>query len=436
MTRPLAPVVLALGLLLQPASAQTGTDADGGPTLEAFLARARAERDALHARLGVEAQRLVAELEADTKPGRLSLENLRIELDRLGPEAAPVLVPYLEPGTEPTDGTKFRAEEITAALQRARPAGIVAELALYTQRGSEAGRIHAIRVLGSVPERESAGEHLARIFEASKGALRLESARSLGALGGNASTLQRALQDDDPEVVRTVLAALTDWKNVDAAPAVLALAREPQSAAPVVAELVAYWRASPEVVDMETLSAMIRLTLRQDVASADRVALLDAIPAFEEAEDRAVRRELEPVASTPDAAVREAALICMVLLGDRGKRRVLLDAYDQPIEAQGDYWKDYSQRGAILVRIGDYSAAAKDYERAIELLARRSRNGRATNQDLWIDLARSHVLAGKLAKAVDALEDMGLTRSLKERLRADPDFRELVESSRYGRVLE
>ena len=132
--------------------------------------------------------------------------------------------------------------------------------------------------------------------------------------------------------------------------------------------------------------------------------------------------------------VREGALVCATLLGDRSAKRDLLEAYDETVDENERWWKAFHQRGEVHVRIRDWSAAAKDLKEAIELLGDRARE--STHQDLWIDLARAHTQGGKLGKARDTLEDMGLTAAVIEKLKRDPDFSPLVDHPTYGRAFQ
>jgi tetratricopeptide (TPR) repeat protein len=428
----LVPLLVCLG-----AGAAAGPRTQDERALERFLERARAARDARQAELAVTVEALVGRLEGDPRPGRAALSDIRRELDGLGQEAAAVLLPHLEPGAKPTAPQTFRAEEVTAALVRMRPQGVVSDLIrLSSGTGSSAGRLHAIEVLGAVPESERASRHLAALYESSTGPFRLASIVGLAAQAdaSAAPTLRAAVADDDPAVVRAVLAALADARNTEAAPAVLALTKKPAAAAPVAHELVGYWRACPELADAEVLDALLGLTLRTDVDTDQRIAILDALPTFEDVDARAVKRRLDPVLQSSDALLREAGLVCATLLGDRTARRELLSSFDQVVDETPDWWKGYQQRGQILLRIRAYTDAARDFKEAIELLEGRSRQ--STYRALWIDLARCHVLSGKLGRAAETLDEMGLTRSIKEDLRADPDFRPLVEHARYGRVFE
>ena len=55
---------------------------------------------------------------------------------------------------------------------------------------------------------------------------------------------------------------------------------------------------------------------------------------------------------------------------------------------------------------------------------------------IWISLARAYVQAGKLRQAQSTLEELGLTRAVRDKLREDPGFAPLRDHPRYGRILE
>ncbi len=409
---------------------------DDTGSLESFLARARVERDALQARFRSTIDELVARLQADRRPARLALDEIRDELDGLGPEAATILLPLIDPGAEPTDATQLRAREITNALERLHPAGIVGDLIRGTRTFGPEGRLNAIELLGVVPEYERAGDHLALLFAESKGDARLRCVVALAALptDRHSLVLRNALADDDPAVVRAVLAALAESKNASAVPAVLNLTRVPAAAAPVAGELIRFWLTCPELVDDETVDALIRLTLHTAVETAACVSILEALPKFENADTKALKKKLGGTLQSTNPVIKEAALVCTTVLGDRSAKRELLQTYDETVHQNDKWFKGYLQRAEILMRIHEYDDAAKDLKDALELLGERAHV--STHEDTWINLARCYALSRKISKAADALEEMGMSRAVKERLRADPDFAPLLESSRYAKLFE
>ncbi|HED64096.1 MAG TPA: HEAT repeat domain-containing protein [Planctomycetes bacterium] len=421
------------------------------PSLESALERYRERRDAVLERLRAPVSDLVARLEASSKPGRLTLEELRSSLDQLGPEAALLLIPWVDPeaGTAPKPGDgaerdgeeetrraarRLRADEVTAALVRMRPPGVLAPLAEIAETASPLGRRNAARVLASVPERERASALLADLFPRTSGALRLEVARGLGKVGAPPEVLRAALTDSDAEVVEAVLEALAQSGDAGAADTVLELSRDPAWGARVAEGLLAFWRRFPDRVDTEVLHTLVALALRTSLPADVRVAVLRALPEFRAAKDRSIRQELEPLARSSTASIREAALITSVLLGDRGARKALLSSFDRTIKESPDWWKGYAERGRVLLAIHDYTAAAKDLREALDRLEKRART--STHEELWVDLARCQVRSGKLARAASTLEEMGMGREVRERLRGDPDFKPLVEHSRYGKLFD
>ena len=409
---------------------------DDDSSLESFLARARSERDAFQAHFHQTVDRLIERLQADRAPGPLSLGEIRDELDALGPEAAPILLPWIDPGKTPTDSTKLRASEIEDAILRERPAGIVGELIRGTQTLSPDGRLAAIRLLGFVPETERAGAHLSELFGASSGEARLACIVALASLETDRYNLvlRKALTDDDPSVVRSVLRALARSQNFSAVPAVLNLTRSSAAAAPVAGEIVAFWLACADQVDEETITALIRLTMHTATETKACVAILDALPEFSAVKSKNIKRKLAPTLQSSNPLVKEAALVCVTVLGDRTSRRELLEPFDTTIDENKLWFKGYMQRAEILMRIHDYSDAAKDLKDGLELLGKRAHQ--STYNDAWIDLALCYVSSKKLAKAAGTLEDMGMTSTVKARLRDDPDFAPLVEHSRYGKLFD
>ncbi len=404
-------------------------------SLEELLHRARAERAAAQARLRAPVEELVGRLEGHggNRPKR-ELDTIRADIDRLGPEAALVLLPYLDPGTEAGDEQEFRAREVTAALVRMRAPGIVEALVARTQSGPLDARLHAVRVLGTSPESERASVVLRAMLPTAGGALRLEVVRALAGQGGqqNTALLRTALTDDDPAVVGAVLEALAVAKSTEAFPIVLNLTRVPKAAERVVPEILAYYESLPDLVDEEVVGALLRLALRDELFVQSRVLLLKAIPTFEAAKGPKLRRQLAPLFDESNTLLREAALVCATLLGDRAARRDLLREHDQVVD-DNERWPDaYQRRGDVHLLIHEYSDAARDYRQTLELLGPRARQ--RAYHEIWIALARAYVLSGKLRQAYDALRNPGLDPVLREQITNDPDFAPLREIARYRDV--
>ncbi len=413
----------------------SGSPPDG--SLESFLRHARERREAARSLLRPALEKLVLRLEEPGLAGRPSdLARLRAELDALGAEAGSLLLPHLDPGSAPGPEVFLRAQEVKEALVRARPAGLLDELLPLARTGSPLARAHAIQVIASVPEAARAFQDLLDLAQSSEVPVR---GAALVALSGANDpqvlpALCRALSDTEPSIVSAALRALTATGRTEAAPAVLGLTRPPARAAPYVAEILAFFLADPRQVDDAALDGLLGLARADTVPDETRVKVLEAFPRFEIARDAKKRKLLEPLFEYANASVREAALVAATLLGDKLARRELFVAYDQVVVESPDWPEGYERRAAIAMRIEDYASAIRDLRRAIDLLSSRARQG--VYRKLWIELARAYLRSGKVPKAADTLEELGITEALKSEIGSDPDFAPLRENPRFRRVFE
>ena len=102
---------LALTVLATPVLAR-----DESGSLEAYLRRMRAEREKEYARLRPLVEELVRKLGQSRSAAEL--KKLHGDLDNLGSETAPLLVPYLDPGATPTPEQEKQAQEVAVLLAR------------------------------------------------------------------------------------------------------------------------------------------------------------------------------------------------------------------------------------------------------------------------------------------------------------------------------
>jgi HEAT repeat protein len=422
------------GVLARPA---VEADESGRESLQEFLRRAREQRRALFEALRPRVTQLVERLEALGRPERRELGRIHEELEELGPEAAVLLLPYLEPGASPGEASRFRAREIASALSKNTPRSITPRLITLVGQGSKEARRNAMTVLGNSPDVELASVCLREAFENSTGELRLAAVTALARLGGeeNVELLGTALLDQEAKVVSAVLDALTRTRSPEVAPRVLILVRGSEGgiAHRVVSDIVAYWKAVPDAVDEETLHALLDLAKNARTPTSGRVALLETVPVFDPPLNSAMKKALAPLLSASDTTVREAAQVCAALLGDRNARKELLRNYDDLVERQNKWPNVYEQRAGIHLRLRGYGDAVKDYKTAIKLLGEQKRS---VDREIWIGLARAYALDGKEKQSHDALQDAKLPPSVLSTLAEDPDFASIADHARYGRIFE
>lgn len=427
------PALVRLGpLLLLAALAGQAAPADESGSLEAFLKRVREEREAEHARLRPRVDELVKRL--GLAKGPAELRKAQGELEGLGSEAAPLLLPYLDPGPNPKPEQEKQAVEVAGLLARAANPALFDELVRLAHSASPLGRPLAVRVLGASGESERALATLRALYPEVAGALRAECVRALARLAPDEPLVVAALADTHPAVLSAALVALTAETRKEPRPEVRALLEDQSRAAEVLPELVDYFCAAGRVLDEEIVITLVRFACRSDLDIESRLRVLGGLPRFGVGLTSRLRREIEPLLSSPDGAIRDGTLVALTLLKDGRARRDLMRFYDDQVKDNESWPLAYQRRGDIELAIGEYRDAARDYQRALELHKDSARL--PGNRDLWVNLARAQIKDGKLKAAADALEQFSLSSELKRTLKADPDFQPLVEHSKYKSLFE
>jgi tetratricopeptide (TPR) repeat protein len=362
------------------------------------------------------------------------LKRTQNELEALGSEAAPLLVPFLDPGATPTPEQERQALEVATLLIHARNPALLEELVRRANLASPRGRVLAVRVLGESPEVARALEALRALHPSVSGSLRAECVRALAHLAPGDPLVLEALSDTQPEVIAAGLRALASEPRKRPRPEALALLGDESRGADVLPDLVDYFAFPGQEIEDDVVSGLVHFALRVDLPTETRLKVLDGLPRLGVKLTSRLSRELEPLLTTSDAAIKEGALVALTLLKDGRARRELMRYYDEQVEENKTWPNAYKLRGDIELRIGEYKEAARDYEDALRLHGESARL--PGNRELWVNLARAQVKDGKLKAAADTLERFGLASDLKRALKADPDFQPLVEHPKYKGLFE
>jgi len=355
-------------------------------------------------------------------------------IDELGPEAATLLVPYVEPGEGAGPEQLYRAETITHALEDLPNEATVQPLLHIATTGTVQARVHAVRLLGTAPDSRRAISFLMQVVNGGD-ELEVEAAAALARSADEAAreVLRVKLVEARPVVARGILEVWARMGTTPAGPAVLDLARRPDRAAPVLGAIVAYWKAVPTTATTGTREALIQLALAPSSETPVRTLALEALIDLELPLDSDDKERLEVLTDSAEAGLRETSLICLALAGDRGARRTLVREADDEVDRNEDYPPAYEQRGDLYFRLRDFPDAARDYRKAIDLL---DRGQRAPGVEIQVKLARAYARADRLRNAYETLQAAGLRREELAELANDPHLAELREHSRYGRIFE
>jgi len=426
-----AALALLLGLPALGTAAAAQGDAGAG-SLEAFLRSVRAEREAEFARLVP----TVDELAKRLGKARNESETRRVvaEIEKLGSEAVPLLVPYLDPGDANDAARVKRAEAVVGILSRAPNPALLDDLERMARTGSPRGRRLALRVMGSSADVPRAIATLRALYPELEGGLRAECLLSLARLRPDDPLIVSALEASHRDVLAAAVRALATEERRAPRDEVLALLNDTLRAPDVLPELVEYFTRPDQRLDEDVVRTFVSYAVRRDLPVETRLRVVSALPRFGVTLSARIRRDLEPLLESSDTALKDEALIALTIMRDGRARRELMRFYDDQVKNNDSWPLAYQRRGDIELRIGEYRDATRDYEKAIELHEDSARL--PGNRDLWVNLARAQVLDGKLKNAAETLETFGMTSELRRTLREDPDFEELVKSSRYGDIFE
>ncbi len=423
-------------LALPPASSLgtlTARRFDGGKreSLEEFLARARAKQAEVFAHLGVELEALVKRIEAlNLPPARQAREDLIDECVKLGSEATPLFVRWLDPGTAALEKEKFRATQIAQALSRMDTRAATAGLLAMLARGSNEARVLAAGVLETSPEPERVRPELLAAFKTSQGQLHAAVLRTLLRLSSDDLTLlDTVLGGDDEALCDVALGVLTEAKNATAEDRIHRLLSDPAHSSQHAQPLLLYYQTLPELVGAGQLKDLLALAGNSKVSVVMRGAIIDSLPQFVSSSSNELKRALDPIIAGADLKLAEAARVVLAKLGDRAAKRDLLKPYDDLIEAQSRWSQAYARRADILRRIGEYRDAEKDYKKALEV----GKNENNPQPDTFIGLARCEAQQGHFREAAQWLSNAPIKLDQLKALASDPDFAKL-RASKHGDV--
>lgn len=418
-----SPLLLCLAALLPPAAPAV----DDTPSLQAFLIRLRAERRAVQARLAVEVEAALADL--DSVPKRAAgreLERRRKRLVALGGEVAPLLVEYLEPGEGDTRVAVQRAALAVDVLRELRSVAITDRLLELTRTGTGAGRTYALAVLETTPEPARVAPAVRELFEVGEGELREAALLTLARMGGPEASqlLATALADDDDAIVDLAIRSLASEQGGSVATGVRELAQGSRGPSHVPA-LIDFYTARRELLaEREHSQVLLELAVNEEVPREQRIALLSRLAELEVDLDRNGRKILKPLSENVNDELREAALVLLAQAGDKTARGLLLKRYNEAVSRQEDYDAVYTERARIYYRIGDYAKGIKDYREAIKLQnARRRTSPRASEP--YIGIARCYARLRRFKDAAEYLDKAPVSITTLRELASDPAFAEM-----------
>lgn len=429
----IAATLLAFALAC-PASAASAQE--DRRSLEELLAEYAAARDARLEVLRTEVDAILRQLELEIDAGgSRQVEDLRKKLIKLGPEVAPLLVRQLDPGANSeVEAIRRRSLEVSRVLMEIDTLAITDELIALARRGTSYGQRNALRVLGKTSEPARVSPILRTLFGKENGPPRDATLSAIAAIGGpeNDAFVGESLNPSDEELARVALSALAGSRTASAAPQVAHLLAEPQVATRFGDLLILYYTACPSVVDEMVCDAFLRMVIVEDHKLVPCASYIDFVAKHSDEWSRDAKRAMETFSQRNDALAVEA-LIALSLSGDRSAKKSLMKQYDLDVEENPDFARVWAARGQVYFRLQDYKAAVKDYTKA---LAAKTQSPMDRRNDWHEAMARSYALMGKVREASQWLEKSSLSTDRRRELSKDPDFKEVAEHSRYGKVFD
>lgn len=445
-------VLCAAGLA--PAPGLPGQQPAQRTSLEEYLRAARIERAELHRRLGAQAGEHLGRL------GRLpedasaaALESAISGLASLGVDATPLLVRHLEVTPTPGGSEEERAQRqataerladrVAEALHRMPCDPIRPELLELAEHGSHTARLRALRVLENSNTPEPVRSRLRALLATAGGELAEALLKTLIAVGGEGQQALLVEQLLRTDVSRAELAPLVELalgalassgpdtqessESSGATAAVRALLANPEAADLHGEALLAYFLAQPDLVRSEEVLQFVRIATGS-APRTTRLAVLAALPELDPPLNHDLRSGLAPLLTERDSALREAALVALATLGDRSSKKDLLAGYNESVERNDHWYRGYSERGWVLLRIGENDDAIRDFRRALEY----GKDSATLQPTTYIGLARACARKGKLKDAAEWLRKAPISLADLQALEGDRDFRAL-RASRWGK---
>jgi tetratricopeptide (TPR) repeat protein len=159
--------------------------------------------------------------------------------------------------------------------------------------------------------------------------------------------------------------------------------------------------------------------------------VLEAIPGLTDKLDGDSKKELKELAESPTKEVKEAALVVLVLMGDKNARKDLFADIEIQIQRNKNYAANYETRARLEYRIHEWAPAQKDFQNSIRLS---QDDFRARPEDSYIGMARCWMQLNKLKEAKETLEKAPISLKQLQELSKEPVFQKLVENPKFNSV--
>ena len=435
MNRPGQSLLLPLLLTLWPAAAPGQGGDPPPPTLERLteIVAGRARRNQEKTRR--ELKRHLQDLHLEWSANRDYLEEIIRLLPRQGPDAAPLLVPYLDPGgNRPKD--RNLSHNVRRILERTGIGGQLPELVRIARTGSPLGRENAVLLLGRSGDRRALPVIRERLADKSErvAATACQTLAELGATRAREEILG-LLARRHPQLTLAVLRALlrlgepADLDRIT--PAVLRGGRE--EAMLLLFDLMRKVGGGRE----ETIRVLLDILEKKERewSLTIQLAAVQTLGEVAPAGDREAVGLLKRLLRDPKTwdQLRKEVAFTLNRLGDKSGHSLLLADANRFLRRNSQVPYAYIRRGDIYFKLGLYTKAAGDYRRAISLC----KGTGGIVPTTWIDLFRCLARVGQHSRLAREIKRSGLPRErLRRAVEKHPELaRACREDERVRRLL-
>lgn len=419
-------------------------------SLERLLEEIKLKRTQRLQALRPEVIAIIASIDEVKSRGKTATsDSKKRELIALGPDAQPLLIQFLNPGTGETvtPGSRTRARVVAEVMHDVPYRGVTDALLDEVRTGTALSRAGALYALRTTEEPERALAVLIPLID-NLGS-RAEDAPGEGPAGGDGDLGERgddiytAIACLDSPAASQFLAKEISGRNADrrrmalegiryaptksGAPQILLLMAS-DSAASLAGSIAGYYSANESLLaESDHIDGVTALALSREISNDARRNLFDILRLADSKLSSTHKRRIEKAFSdAADPEVRRGALMLLARNGDRGSKRSILDPFQERIERDRNVAMILRERAQVLHDIGDWSGAVKDWRDVMKL----QQAGRNIGSDtiVFVGIAKSLARQRKFREASEYLGSSPLSLDALRALATDRDFREMAES--------
>ncbi len=413
-------------------------------SLERLLEETELERTKRLQALRPQVTAIIATIDEVKSRGKTATtDSKKRELIALGPDAQPLLIPFLNPGTGETitPGSRTRARIVAEVMHDVPYLGVTDALLNEVRTGTRLSRMGALYALRTTQEPERALKALIPVIDTLNAGSPGGAEDDITSFRGeeiyttiacfdcpeSSQFLSRELGGRSADRRRMALEGIRYAPPESGGPQILALI-ESDRAALLAGSIADYYSANYGLLESsDHADGVASLVLHGEISNEARQQLLDVLRLSDTKLSSTHKRRIEKAfadAAHPD--VRRGALMLLARNGSRGPKRELLEPFEDRMERGRNVAMVLRERAQLLHDIGDWSGAVKDWRDVMKLQG----EGRNIGSDtiVFVGIAKSLARQKKFREAADYLGSSPLSLDALRSLATDRDFREMAES--------